>query len=65
MLMPILLELLVAEEEKLATIDYLKQHHLVSKNGVIDSKVYNLAIKRYLAGTLFTEEEKDKIKNKS
>ena len=55
----------ITEEEKLATIDYLKQHHLVSKNGVIDSKVYNLAIKRYLAGTLFTEEEKDKIKNKS
>lgn len=55
----------ITDEEKLATIEYLKQHHLVSKNGVIDSKVYNLAIKRYLAGTLFTEEEKDKIKNKS
>ena len=54
----------ITDEEKLATIDYLKQHYLVSKNGVIDSKVYNLAIKRYLAGTLFTEEEKDKIKNK-
>ena len=55
----------ITDEEKLATIEYLKQHHLVSKNGVIDSKVYNLAIKRYLAGTLFTEEEKDKVKNKS
>ena len=54
----------ITDEEKLATIEYLKQHHLVSKNGVIDSKVYNIAIKRYLAGTLFTEEEKDKIKNK-
>lgn len=55
----------ITDEEKLATIEYLKQHHLVSKNGVIDSKVYNIAIKRYLAGTLFTEEDKDKIKNKS
>lgn len=55
----------ITEEEKLATIDYLKHHHLVSKNGIVDSKVYNLAINRYLAGTLFTEEEKDKIKNKS
>ena len=55
----------ITDEEKLATIDYLKQHYLVSKNGVIDSKVYNLAIKRYLAGTLFDEKYKDKIKNKS
>ena len=54
----------ITDEEKLATIDYLKHHHLVSNTGIVDSKVYNIAIKRYLAGTLFTEEEKEKIKNK-
>ncbi len=55
----------ITEEEKLSTIEYLRYHHLVSDKGIIDSKVYNIAIKRYLAGTLFTEEDKDKIKNKS
>ena len=54
----------ITDEEKLATIEYLRYHHLVSNKGIIDSKVYNIAIKRYLVGTLFTEEEKDKIKNK-
>ena len=45
----------ITEEEKLATIEYLRDNHLISKNGTIDSKIYNIAIKRYLSGTLFDE----------
>ena len=35
----------ITEEEKLATIEYLRDNHLISKNGTIDSKIYNIAIK--------------------
>ena len=43
----------VTEEEKLATMEFLRSHGL-AHNG-IERKVYSLALKRCVQGTLFEE----------
>lgn len=55
----------ITEEEKLATIEFLKHNHLISNNGTVDSKIYNIALKRYLTGTLFDEKYNNTVNHKS
>lgn len=51
----------VTEEEKIATMDFLKKNNL-AHNG-IERKLYSVALRRCVQGTLF-EEHKDKVPQK-
>lgn len=46
----------VSMEEKLVTIEFLKEHHLV-QGSVVDDKLYSVALRRCVNGTLFDVKE--------